>query len=147
MSEEEMACEFPLVDATSDEIREILANSKTIAIVGLSPREERPSNRVAKFLMGAGYEIIPVNPVHDKILGLKSYTSLKDIPAKIDIVDIFRRPGAVPDIVADAIDIGAKNIWMQEGIVNNAAANSARSAGMTVVMDRCMLKEHKKWKP
>ena len=146
MSEDDMVCEIVMNEATTDEISDVLAKSKTIAIIGLSPKEERPSNRVAKYLLDNGYEIFPVNPMHDEILGRRSYASVGDIPDEIDIVDIFRKPAAVPAIVSDAIEKGAKTIWMQERIVNNAAANEARDAGLAVVMDKCLLKEHMKWK-
>lgn len=135
-----------MFDNTADEISEILASSKTIAVVGLSPKEERPSNRVARYLIEHGYEIFPVNPMHDEILGRKSYASVRDLPIEVDIVDIFRRPNAVPEIVSEAIELGAKTIWMQERIVNNEAANEARAAGLSVVMDKCILKEHGKWR-
>ena len=144
MSDE--VCEIVMNEATTDEIADVLANSKNIAIIGLSPKEDRPSNRVAKYLIEQGYEIFPVNPMHDMILGRKSYASVMDIPNDIDIADIFRKPSAVPAIVTEAIGKGAKTIWMQERIVNNAAANEARDAGLAVVMDKCILKEHMKWK-
>ncbi len=127
-----------------DEIRKILTESKTIAVVGLSPKQDRPSYKVASYLKSKGYRIIPVNPNADQILGEKSYPGLVSIPEKIDVVDIFRKSGDVPPVVDEAIKAGAKAVWMQEGIVNEPAAQKARSAGLMVVMDRCMLKEHKK---
>ena len=127
-----------------DEIRKILTESKTIAVVGLSPKQDRPSYKVASYLKSKGYRIIPVNPNADQILGEKSYPGLVSIPEKIDVVDIFRKSGDVPPVVDEAIKAGAKAVWMQEGIVNEPAAQKARSAGLLVVMDRCMLKEHKK---
>ena len=116
-----------------------------IAVVGLSPKEERDSNRVTKYMIEAGYEIIPVNPVCDEILGLKSYPSLSAVPTKIDIVDIFRKLDAVPGIVEEAITMGAKTIWMQENIVHNGAARAAKDAGLKVVMNKCIMVEHKNW--
>lgn len=126
-------------------ISKILKESKTIAIVGLSPEPGRPSHRVAAYLKGkGGYKIIPVNPAVQSVLGEKSYPDLKAIPVKVDVVDIFRRPEFVQQIVEDAIKIGAKAVWMQEGIVHEEAARRARGAGLVVVMDRCMMKEHAK---
>ena len=127
-----------------DEIKKILTESKTIAVVGLSPKEDRPSYRVATYLKSQGYRIIPVNPNAQEILGEKSYPDLRSIPGKIDVVDIFRKSEDVPPIVDEAIQAGAKAVWMQEDIVNEPAAQKARSAGLLVVMDRCMLKEHRK---
>lgn len=139
------ACEFPRANATSEEIRKILQQHQVIAVVGLSPNPERASYGVARFLMGQGYDVIPVNPNYPEILGKKSYPSLLDIPlgTTVEIVDIFRKPEAVPEIVDDAIYVGAHVIWMQEGIVHNAAADKARAAGLQVVMNKCMLKEYK----
>jgi len=140
--EDDMVCDMVLTQATDEEIVNILTGYKKVAIVGLSPNNERASFRVAKYLMGNGYDIHPVNPMHEKILGKTSYASLLDIPDDVEIVDIFRKASAVMEIVEQAIEKGAKVIWMQEGIVNNAAANKAREAGLKVVMDKCMLKEH-----
>jgi predicted CoA-binding protein len=123
-------------------IRRILNDSKTIAVVGLSPKPQRPSHQVACYLMEAGYTIIPVNPGQDSILGLPCYPDLRAIPTQVDMVDIFRRPEAVLPIVEDAIAIGAKFIWMQEGIVNEQAAAKAEAAGLLVVMDRCTKIDH-----
>ncbi len=128
-------------------ISKILKESKTIAVVGLSPEPNRPSHGVAVYLKSkAGYKIIPVNPAVPEVLGEKSYPDLKSIPVnvKVDVVDIFRRPEFVQQIVDDAIKIGAKAVWMQEGIINEEAAKLARGAGLLVVMDRCMMKEHAK---
>ena len=130
---------------TSKEIEEILEESKTIAVVGLSPKEERDSNRVTRYMIEAGYEIIPVNPMCHEILGLKSYSNLVEIPVKIDIVDIFRKLDAVPVIVDDAIKVDAKTIWMQENIVHNGAAKTAKEAGLKVVMNKCIMVEHRTW--
>jgi len=114
---------------------------KTIAVVGISDNPERPSNFVAKFMEEHGYKIIPVNPNLTEWEGKKCYPDLLSIPVKVDVVDIFRRPEAVPPIVDEAIAIKAKAVWMQEGIVNEEAAAKAREAGIEVVMDRCMKKE------
>jgi hypothetical protein len=135
-------CEMPQKNATSEEIREILNSARVIAVVGLSDKPDRDSYRVAADMQRAGYRIIPVNPAVKEVLGEKSYSSLRDVPEKIDIVDIFRKPDAVPAIVEDAIAVGAKVVWMQEGIVHNEAADRARAAGLKVVMDRCLLREH-----
>ena len=123
---------------------EILKSSRVIAIVGLSPKPERPSCRVASYLKRKGYKVIPVNPREEEILGETSYPDLSSIPEPIDVVDIFRRPEDVPAIVEDAIKTGAKAVWMQEGVINEEAAARAREAGLKVVMDKCMMKEHRK---
>jgi len=125
-------------------ISEILKSSHTIAVVGLSSNPMRPSNGVAAYLQRAGYRIIPVNPKESEVLGEKCYARLEDIPEKIDIVDIFRRSEYVPEIVESAIRLGAKTVWMQEGVIHEEAAERARNAGLKVVMDRCTLKEHRK---
>jgi predicted CoA-binding protein len=126
------------------EYEPIFRQTRTIAVVGLSPNPDRPSHGVAAYLQAAGYRIIPVNPTVDSVLGERSYASLSDVPEPVDVVDIFRRPEDVPPVVEQAIRIGAKVVWMQEGVVNEAAAAAARAAGLTVVMDRCMLKEHRR---
>jgi predicted CoA-binding protein len=123
-------------------IRRILNDSRTIAVVGLSPKPHRPSHQVARYLMEAGYIIIPVNPGQDRILGLPCFPNLRAIPEPIDLVDIFRRQEKVMPIVEDAIAIGAKYIWMQEGIINVEAAARAEAAGLAVVMDRCTKIDH-----
>jgi len=115
---------------------------KNIAVVGLSPKEIRPSYGVARYLQSVGYKIIPVNPGHPLILGEKSYPTLKDVPLKIDVVDVFRRPEHVIPITEDAIEIGAKAIWFQDGVINEEAAKLAEDAGLLVVMDDCMLRQH-----
>jgi predicted CoA-binding protein len=137
------ACELPLENATPDEIRDILRTAKTVAVVGLSDKPDRDSYHVAAYLQRAGYRIIPVNPAVASVLGEKSYASLRDVPDPVDVVDVFRKPDAVPAIVEDAIAVGAKVVWMQEGIAHNAAADRARAAGLKVVMSRCILKEHR----
>ena len=122
----------------------ILGEARTIAVVGLSARRFRPSHGVAEYLQRAGYRIIPVNPKIAEVLGERSYASLDEVPEPVDIVDIFRRPAHVPEIVEAAIRKGAKTIWMQEGVVHEDAARRAESAGLAVIMDRCILKEHKR---
>jgi predicted CoA-binding protein len=123
---------------------DVIRNSRTIAVVGLSSKRYRPSYGVAEYMQRAGYRIIPVNPHETEVLGEKCYPSLEAIPGPVDIVDIFRRSEFVPEIVAAAIQIGAHAIWMQEGVVNEEAAKTARSAGLAVVMDRCILKDHRR---
>jgi len=136
------SCEFPKFNATSRDILNLLASAKTIAVVGLSPNPSRPSYEVSLYIKSHGYRILPVNPGHREILGERCYSSLMEIDVPIDIVDIFRRPEAVPDIVEEAIAKKAKAIWMQEGIVHNEAAERAKKAGLMVVMNKCILKEH-----
>ena len=120
----------------------LLRNAKTIAVVGLSNRRSRPSYGVSEYMQSNGYRIIPVNPNEAEILGEKSWASLEKIPERVDIVDIFRRSEFVPEIVEAAIRKGAKAIWMQEGVIDEKAARRAAGAGLDVVMDRCILKEH-----
>ena len=122
----------------------VLTSCHVIAVVGLSPDPGRPSYHVASYLQEKGYRIIPVNPQTDNILGETCYPDLVSIPEKIDAVDIFRRADEVPLIVEQAIKIGARAVWMQEGVVNEAAARRAANAGLLVIMDRCMLKEHRR---
>ena len=121
----------------------MLKSARTIAVVGLSSKRYRPSYGVAAYMQSAGYRIIPVNPNEREVLGEKCYARLEDIPEKIDIVDIFRRSELVPEVVESAIRIGAKAVWMQEGVVHEEAARRAREAGLEVVMDLCILKEHR----
>ena len=129
-----------------EEIKEILAKCKNVAVVGISPREDRPSSGVASYLQSKGYRIIPVRPDGDTLLGERVYPSLTQIPKEIeiDVVDIFRRPEDVPPIVEEAIRRGAKVVWMQEGITNPEACARAENVGLKVVMDRCMKKEHQR---
>jgi len=138
-----MECEFPTVNSNKEEIREIFNSVKTIAVLGLSPDESKPSHRVAKYLQEVGYKIVPVYPKYDEILGEKVYRSLAEIPFEVDMVDIFRKPAAF-DAVADAcIARGdVKVFWGQQGLVNNAAAEKAKAAGMTVVQNLCTMVEH-----
>lgn len=124
------------------EIYQILKQYNTVAVVGLSPKPERPSNMVARYLLGAGFTVIPVNPGQNEILGRACYPNLLSIPGPVDIVNIFRRPEHVPPIVDDAIAVNAEVVWMQEGIVNEEAARRARDAGLIVIMDRCIKKDH-----
>jgi len=125
-------------------IPELLTTCRTIAVVGLSHKRHRPSYGVSEYMQRNGYRIIPVNPHETAVLGEKGYASLDAIPDPVDIVNIFRRAEFVPDIVEAAIRIGAKAVWMQEGILHEPAAQRARAAGLTVVMDRCILKEHRR---
>jgi hypothetical protein len=123
---------------------EILRKYRTVAVVGVSSRQDRPSHRVALYLKEHGYRIIPVNPRQTEVLGEKCYPDLCSIPTPVEVVDVFRRPNQVPRVVAEALYNGAKVVWMQEGIVHEAAARRAREAGLEVVMDRCMMVEHRK---
>ena len=138
-----MECEMPLVNSNSEEMKEIFESVKTIAILGLSPDESKASNMVARYLQNAGYKIIPVYPKEEEILGEKVYRSLEEIPFEIDMVNIFRKPNAF-DAIADACirrgDI--KVFWGQLGLVNNAAAQKAKDAGMKVVQNYCSKLEH-----
>jgi predicted CoA-binding protein len=139
-----MECEVPLVNCNPEEMKEIFENVKTIAILGLSPDESKASNMVARYLQNAGYKIVPVYPKEEEILGEKVYRSLEEIPFEVDMVDIFRKPNAF-DAIADAcIRRGdVKVFWCQLGLVNNAAAQKAKDAGMKVVQNYCTKLEHK----
>lgn len=128
------------------EIAQLLKNSHTIAVVGLSNNPMRPSYGVSEYMRDAGYRIIPVNPQESEILQEKSFARLEDIPEPIDIVNVFRRSEFVPEIVDSAIRIGAKSVWLQEGVIHHEAAAKARKAGLVVVMDRCILKEHRRYR-
>ena len=149
-------CQFGLTDGVSgnspvnrsrfamtsaDRLR-ILQTYKRVAMVGLSSNAFRPSHFAAIYLIAEGYDVVPVNPREQEILGRKSYASLRDVPGAVEVVDIFREPAAVPALVDDAIGIGAKVIWMQLGVIHEGAAERARAAGLEVVMDRCMKIEH-----
>jgi len=127
----------------SEQITELLKKSKNIAVVGLSSSPMRPSYGVSAYLQSHGYKIIPVNPQIKGALGEKAYASLSEVPGKIDIVDIFRRSEFVPSVVDEAIRLKPSAIWMQEGVQHEAAAEKARRAGILVVQDRCLLKEHR----
>ena len=123
---------------------QLLKNAKTIAVVGLSGHRWRPSYSVSEYMQSSGYRVIPVNPTESEVLGEKSYASLEEIPEPVDIVNVFRRSEFVPEIVDAAIRIHAKCVWMQEGVIHEEAAAKARAAGLEVVMDRCILKEHRR---
>ncbi|MBZ5549746.1 MAG: CoA-binding protein [Acidobacteriia bacterium] len=127
----------------SDSVRDLLSNVKTIAVVGLSDSPMRPSHGVSAYMQAQGYRIIPVNPQIAEALGEKSYRSLLEVPEKIDLVDVFRRPEFVDEVVEQAIQLKIPAIWLQEDVINEGAAERARKAGMFVVMDRCILKEHR----
>ena len=124
-----------------EKIRQILHNVHSIAVVGLSPNQARPSFRVARGLQSFGYRIIPVRPLVDEVLGEKAFPNLESLPELPDIVDVFRAPQHVPAIVESCIKLGIKNLWLQEGVIHEAAAQRAKEAGITVVMDRCMWRE------
>ncbi len=127
-----------------NEIADLLRASRVIAVVGLSSNPLRPSHGVAGYMQQHGYRIVPVNPQETDVLGEQAYPSLDEVPGKIDIVNIFRRSEFVPPIVEDAIRLGARAVWMQEGVIHEEAAARARAAGLIVVMDRCILKEHQR---
>ena len=143
----EQSCELPLSNADEREIDEILASARTIAVVGLSDKPDRESHMVARYLQANGYRVIPVNPAVAEVLGERSYPDLVSIPPEIaiDVVDIFRKPEFIPAIVDAAIARGARVVWMQLGLADNAAAQRARAEGLAVVMDRCMKIEHARW--
>ncbi len=122
----------------------LLRTCKTIAVVGLSSSRWRPSYGVSEYMQASGYRIIPVNPKETEVLGEKAWATLEEIPEPVDLVNVFRQARFVPEIVEAAIRIGAKGVWMQEGVVHEEAAAKARAAGIEVVMDRCILKEHRK---
>lgn len=127
---------------SDDKLRNMYHDAKTVAVVGLSDKPDRYSYTVAAYLQHFGYRIIPVNPFVDEVLGEKAYASLEEIPEKVDVVDVFRGARHVPDIMESAMKIGAPVVWMQEGIIHDEAAQQGREAGLMVVMDRCMKKEH-----
>lgn len=129
----------------SDKITELLKTARTIAVVGLSDSPFRASYGVAEYLRSKGYRIIPVNPLIRESLGEKAYASLSEVPEKIDIVNVFRRSEHVPEVVEEAIRLKVSAIWMQEGVAHEGSAEKARQAGIFVVMDRCILKEHRRW--
>jgi uncharacterized protein len=126
------------------QLRAILTSSKTVACVGVSSNPEKPSFGIFQYLVEAGFHMIPVNPTTPEILGRTAYPDIASIPEKIDVVQIFRKPEDVPPVVEDAIKAGAKVVWMQEGIVNQHAAQRAEAAGLKVVMNRCMMKTHQR---
>ena len=127
---------------SSDDIRELLRTVKTIAVVGYSPKADRPSHRIARALQGFGYQVIPVRPLLAEALGAKAYSRVSELPQAPDLVDVFRASDAVDEIVDDCIAIGAKRLWLQDGVINEAAAERARAAGITVIMDRCIWRDY-----
>ncbi len=133
---------MPFTNPPAEAIRALLARVKTIAVVGLSPRPDRPSHAVARALKHYGYRIVPVRPAVHEVLGERAYARLTDIPFPVDLVDVFRAPEHVPAVVEETIAIGAPALWLQEGVVHEAAAERARRAGLTVVMDRCLLRDY-----
>ena len=138
-----MECEFPTINSDKEQMKEIFENTKTIAIIGCSPNTEKASNRVAQYLKNAGFTIVPVYPKEDEILGEKVYRSLKEIPFKIDMVDIFRKPDVIASVVDAAIERGDIDcVWTQLGLVNNEAAQKAQDAGLKVVQNHCTKIEH-----
>ena len=139
-----ISCELPDGNPPSKEIEEILRECRKIAVVGLSPKESRDSNKVARYLMEQGYEVIPVNPGQKEIFGKTCYKSLADIPFQIDMADLFLNPTRIPPVVDQAIEMGIQAIWMQLGVVHNEAALKAKESGIQVVMDRCIMVEHEK---
>ncbi|MBW1992272.1 MAG: CoA-binding protein [Deltaproteobacteria bacterium] len=141
----EIECQLPEFNPEDEEVREILQNNRVIAVVGLSTDPNRDSYRVAQYLQEHGYQIVPVNPKADRILGQKAFANLKDIPYPVDIVDIFRKIEAIPAIVDEAIAIGAKVVWMQLGLAENQSARKAMAAGLQVVMNKCMKIEHSRY--
>ena len=130
----------------TSQIRSILLQAKTIAVVGISEREDRASNYVSDYMQSQGYKIYPVNPNIEGWFGLKSYESIEDVPDKIDIVDVFRRSANIMPVAEDAVVSGAKVLWLQQGIVNQEAATFALDRGLAVVMDSCIMVEHKSMK-
>ena len=133
--------EQSFTNPSDDQIREFLQGVRRIAVVGLSAKEQRPSHGVAKGLISRGFEIVPVRPNGDEILGRKVYHNLGDIPGRIDLVDVFLNPKRVGPVVDRCIELGMPAVWLQEGVVDDAAANRAREAGLFVVMDRCLWKK------
>lgn len=124
-------------------LEKIFRDARTIAVVGLSPKPDRPSFGVASYLQKQGYRIIPVNPAVPEVLGEKSYPNLLTVPDSIDVVGVFRQPEHVPSVVEESIAVGARVLWLQDGVVHDEAARRAAAAGMTVVMDRCMMRDHR----
>lgn len=139
-----MAGKTGLAMNSDEQLRAILTNYRNVAVVGLSPNPDRPGNEVARYLLANGYNVIPVNPGVDEVLGLRSYPTLEDVPEPIEIVDVFRPSEYVPDIARSAVQIGAKVLWTQLGVISAEGAEIAASAGLQVVMDRCALIEHRR---
>jgi len=140
-------CQIPEKNATDEEVIEILQQAKTIAVVGISHKEERDSHKVAKYLKEHGYQMIPVNPKYKQVLGETCYPDLKSVPEHIDVVDIFRNIEAIPEIVDEAIAVAAGAVWMQLGLAHNQAAEKARCSGLKVVMNKCTKIEHQRTAP
>lgn len=134
---------IPMTITSNDAIRELLIKAKTIAVVGLSADPMRASFGVSQYMQRKGYRIIPVNPNEQMVLGERSYSSLAEVPERIDLVDVFRRPEFVPEVVEEVIRLKIPAVWLQEGVVHPAAAKKAREAGVLVVMDKCIFKEHR----
>jgi hypothetical protein len=131
-----------IISDDPEQILRVLLGSRTVAVVGCSPRPGRDSHQVAKYLIGKGYDVVPVNPAAPEILGRKCYPDLASVPAKIDIVDVFRAPGHVPGVAEEAIAVRAECLWLQEGVVHDGAARRASEAGLYVVQDRCLKAMH-----
>ena len=137
----------PIIDANSSvdqdaALKQILQENQVVAVVGLSPKADRPSHRIAVYLLDQGYQVVPINPAHRTVLNQTAYPQLSDIPFTVDLVDVFRKPEYVPDIVQQAIDKKARVLWLQDGVIHHEAALAAASAGMQVVMDRCIFRDH-----
>jgi predicted CoA-binding protein len=145
MAMSEVECQLPEFNPEDEEIKGILENNRTIAVVGLSTDPDKDSHRVARYLQEHGYHMVPVNPKTDEILGQKSYPNLTEIPFAVDIVDIFRKIEAIPAIVDEAIAVGAKVVWMQLGLAENRSAHKAMLAGLQVVMNKCLKIEHSRY--
>lgn len=128
---------------SDDELKKLLTETKTIAVVGASPKPWRDSGSIAEFLNRKGYKVFPVNPQYQEVLGMKCYPDLKSVPEKIDMVDIFRKSEEIEPIIDEAIAVGAKSVWMQLGVINEAASQKAENSGLDVVMDRCIAIEHR----
>ena len=139
-------CEMPDYTPPSEEIERILENAERIAVAGLSPKPHRDSNKVARYLVEQGYDVIPVNPGQKQILDRTCYKTLEDIPFPVDVANLFLNPTRIPQVVDQCIRMGVKTIWMQLGIVHNDAAAKARRAGIDVVMNRCIMVEHKNFR-
>lgn len=134
----------PFSNPDDEAIRQLLRRVRTIAVVGLSSREQRPSFGVARYLQQAGYRVIPVNPNEREVLGERAAPDLSHLPGEVDLVDVFRSPEHVPAIVEECLELGLEALWLQEGVIAPEAAGQARNAGMSVVMDRCMMKEYRR---
>jgi predicted CoA-binding protein len=139
-------CQFPEKNATEQEVADILEKAETIAVVGISHKEHRDSHKVAKYLKEQGYKLIPVNPKYKEVLGEPCYRDLKSVPEQIDIVDVFRNIEAIPSVVDEAVEVNAGCVWMQLGLCHNEAADKARNAGLSVIMNKCTKIEHSRLK-